>query len=125
VEWGQVGDAVVTAGAISGALTVTVASIVAVVRVLILRPLTARMADQVRVVESRLAGRLDQIDSELTPRHGSSMRDTLERVEARVDAVTLTITSYEARQSTYIRALASSLREQQLTVPRPEDFDIT
>ena len=124
MSWGEVGDAITTAGAIAGALTVLVGAVVGLIRVVILRPLTSRMDERVRVVEARLGRRLDTIDDQLTPSAGRSMRDTLERVEARLDAVTLTITSYEGRMSTYTRALASSLREQGFTVPRPEDFDI-
>ena len=101
-----------------------VGAVVALIRVVILRPITSRLDERVRVVERQLVDRLDAIDHQLTPAHGRSMRDTLERVEARIDAVTLTITSYEGRMSTYTRALASSLREQGFTVPRPEDFDI-
>ena len=124
MEWDELGDAITTAGAIAGALTVLVGAVVALIRVVILRPLTARMDERVHLVETRLVGRLDIIDDQLTPARGRSMRDTLERVEARIDAVTLTITSYEGRMSTYTRALASSLREQGFSVPRPEDFDI-
>lgn len=79
-----------------------------------------------KVSEARIAvdERLRPIEYQLHPNGGNSMKDSVRRIEAKVEALGTAVAASEAKHSTYLRAQATELSREGLHPPRPEDFGI-
>lgn len=120
----HVAAAATDAAEIVAAVGVLLGALVAVVRRVILKPLTDHVDQRVDGLEAKVEERLRPIEYQLHPNGGGSMRDAVKRIEAKVDGVGLSLTAYEAKTSTFMRAQATALSREGVDVPRPEDFGI-
>ncbi|MFD0883720.1 hypothetical protein ACFQ08_04010 [Streptosporangium algeriense] len=81
------GDLVVYLGAVAAAL----AAIGVVVRWAVVRPLKKWVAEQVGMVRESTAAvqeTADKVHAEVSPNHGQSLKDTVNRTESKIDMLT-------------------------------------
>lgn len=81
----DVGDLVIYAGAVAGAL----GAIGVLLRVLVVRPIRARINEQIETHVSRklttVGDQVGEVQAEVSPNRGKSMADAVNRTEVKVD----------------------------------------
>lgn len=74
----DIGDVIIYAGTVAAAL----AAIGALLRYIVLRPLKTWITEQIKQP-------VDAVHAEMSPDHGHSLRDAVNRTEGKVDSLTL------------------------------------